>query len=392
VNHLPASPRRRRPFRLAALLLFLAAAPLGAQTGGLTKVYPSPASLREVRETSSQERLPPPETAPGPIAEAVPLAPVAGCADGSCGAAGCVPGRLHHCDFCDRGTLCGRLLCGFYEELCCPDPCYEGVWIPAANSAFFVEGTRPVTTTRIRFDYVRNWELPDRSEFFWAKIGGKGPGDPETRVRYCELNLYQEIAAKGFSAFIETPYYSMTPEVNAHAGGFGDLKVGTKALLFDRDLFQIGFMFKTYIPTGNFTRGLGTGHVSLEPSLLATLKLTHDTYLQGQLSEWIPIGGDSEHQGSLLHYHLALNQVLYRPLNDVELIGSFEFNGYSFQDGLFTAPDGTVHLSGGDTYVSIGPSLRLVVCTWLDFGSAASFAIGDHGPEQIYRTEFRVRY
>ncbi len=332
------------------------------------------------------------------LVEGGPPAVNTGCATCGLGGGGCcVPGRYRECCGCNSDSICGRILCCFYDELCCPDPCYEGKWLPVANAAFFVEGTRPVTTTRIRWDYGANFTLPDRAEFFWAGSGGtgggKGPAAKETSLNYSQLSLYQEIAAKGFSAFIDIPYLAVDPEVNPFAAGFGDMKIGTKSLLFDRDLFQLGFMFQTYLPVGNFSKGLGTGHVSLEPSILATLKLTPDTYMQGQLSEWVPLGSDPGFQGSIFHYHFSLNHVLCRPVEDVQLIGTAEFVGYSFQAGLYSDPASGLFVTANDTsYFTLGPGLRLVICDWLDFGFGAAFNLTDHGPGQTYRTEMRIRY
>lgn len=334
----------------------------------------------------------PPEVAPGPVSSVMP-----GCnsCGSGCASGKCIPGRFREC-CCDDCGFFGRVFCNFYNELCCPDQCYEGKFIPAANAAFFVEGTRPVSTTRIRWDAMLGYTFPDRAEFFWARSGGggKGPGAIESRVRVHQLSMYTEVAAKGASAFFDIPYLGLDPTVNRDASGFGDMKVGAKTLLFDRDLFQVGFMFTTYLPVGNPGKGLGTGHVSLEPSLLATLKLAPNTFLQGQLSEWIPIAGDPTYAGSILHYHFSLNHVLFRPFsNDVQVIGTAEFNGYSFQDGAFSDPAvGQFQQASADTYVSFGPGLRLVMCDFLDFGIGAAFAVGTHGPNQHYRTEFRIRY
>jgi hypothetical protein len=208
------------------------------------------------------------------------------------------------------------------------------------------------------------------------------------------------VAAKGFSAFIDMPYLMVDPQVNAAAAGFGDMKIGTKSLLFDRDLFQIGFMFTTYLPVGRFSSGLGTGHVSLEPSLLTTVKITPDTYFQTQLAEWIPLGTDTDDQGSIFHFHLSLNHVLCRPVHNVELIGTAELSGYSFQAGTFTDPILLDPMTGKalanpahpETYVTAGPGIRLVICEWLDLGFGTAFALGAHGPDQTYRTELRIRY
>src|SRR5262249_42314272 len=155
---------------------------------------------------------------------------------------------------------------------------------------------------------------------------------------------------------------SLDPERNPHAGGFSDMNVGAKTLIFDCELLQIATQFRTYLPVGNFGKGLGNGHVSLEPSLLFAVKLAHDTYLQGQIAEWIPIGGDNDFQGSILHWSLSLNQVLCRILPDVPLIGTLELDGHSFQDGAFTDPlRGPFQKSSDDTYLTLGPGLRLVV-------------------------------
>ena len=208
------------------------------------------------------------------------------------------------------------------ECLCCPDPCYQPRWIPEANAAFFTDYARPRTVTRLRWDHAPDLVFPDRSEFFWAHDDGKGLGPQpphafpksgskhpfhpglmtvqykgERAVKYDQLYMYQEAATARASFFIEYSYRSNYPLLTQHFAGFSDLYLGTKALLLDCELIQLTFQFKTYLPTGNATKGLGTGHVSLEPSLLTSVRLASETYFQGQLSEWIPIGGDPTYAG-----------------------------------------------------------------------------------------------
>jgi hypothetical protein len=318
-----------------------------------------------------------------------------GCAGCGCSSGQCIPGRTECCSGCEGKTFMGRMLCGLYECICCPDPCYEPCYLPQANAAFFVDSARPVSQMRIRWDSGLNFAFPDRSEFFWARIGVKGPPNRETNARYNDLNLYTETAIEGkVSMFINLPYRSLDPANNPHAAGFSDMDIGFKTLIFDCELLQVATQFRTYLPIGNFGRGLGNGHVTLEPSLLFTLKLMPDTYFQGQVSEWIPIGGDNLYEGSILHYHFALDQVLWRILPDVPLIGTLEFNGYSFQAGSFTDPTlGPFQKSSDDAYLSVGPGLRLDVCKKIDFGVAAAFTVGEHhGPQQLYRMEFRWRF
>ena len=77
----------------------------------------------------------------------------------------------------------------------------------------------------------------------------------------------------------------------SQGAGFGDLGIGTKTLLLDSELITSSFQMMTYIPVGNAGNGSGTGHVTLDPSLLGSVKLFTETYLQTQLGLYIPIGG-----------------------------------------------------------------------------------------------------
>lgn len=322
-----------------------------------------------------------------------------GCA--TCGGADdCYPGRAA-CYPCEGKTRLGQFLCALYECACCPDPCYEPKWTPLADAGFYTAAPRPVTQTRVRGVLVRGFAVPDRAEYFWARADGRGKGPPppgpsrgEPGLNYQQLSLYNEAASGKVSVFTDMPYLSISPAETPFAAGFGNLTVGTKTLLYDCELLQFAMQFATYIPTGNFRKGLGNGHVSLEPSLILGLKLAPTTYLQAQVAEWIPIGGDPDYMGSILHYHFSLNHVLCRPLPDVPVIAVFEVSGMSFQDGAYTDPvRGPFQRAGGDTYITLGPGLRTSVCDRIDFGFGSAFAVGNRlAPDQEYRIEVRVRY
>src|SRR6266849_2460978 len=210
-----------------------------------------------------------------------------GCA--SCGG-NCVPGH-EPCACCTADSFVGRFFCGLHDCICCPDPCYEPHWVAAADAAFFVDAARPVTQMRLRWDNQFNIPNPDRAEFIMARENvnqlepsgpctrhgvGKGPNCIASRIDVEDLSLYNEVASGNFSAFVEVPYREVDPTtapISAALGrdpccnhsGFADMNVGTKSLLLDCELAQVAFQFKTFIPVGNFTTGLGTGHVSLEP-------------------------------------------------------------------------------------------------------------------------------
>lgn len=326
-----------------------------------------------------------------------------GSACGSCGGCNsgqCYPGRKQ-CNCCEADTHFGRFLCGLYDCICCPDPCYEPKWMPIADSAFFTEAARPQTQTRLRWDSAFNVSRPDRAEYFWARSDGNGKGPKpapgqftEQRLKYNDLMMYTEAATGLVGAFFETPYRSLDPDNVPHAAGFADMNVGVKTLIFDCELIQVAMQMKTYIPVGNALKGLGTGHVSLEPSLIVGIRIHEDTYLQMQVAEWIPLGGDINYAGAALHYHTSLNHVLCRILPDVPLIGTVEFSGISFQDGAYTDPVlGAFQKAGDYSYFCAGGGMRLFVCDRIDFGVSASFALTEqHLQGQTYRSEFRFRF
>jgi hypothetical protein len=381
----------------------------------------------QLAEAQGEGPAPLPHAVAMPYAEVIPTAPAkdaplsgagiiqAGCrtcgsplhsesfSDMGCDSCGgnCVPGHFG-CAPCTADSCIGRFFCGIHDCLCCPDPCYEPRWIAAADSAFFVDGARPANQTRLRWDSGLNMQFPDRAEYFWARAdgNGKGPRFPihgfrgETSLDYNDISMYTEIASGNFSASVDVPYRSIDPQQANHAAGFGDITIGTKSMLFDCELMQVTFGFKTTLPSGNFTKGIGNGLVSLEPSLLVAIRLAQNTYWQSQVSEWIPLGGDNDYSGAILHYHFSLNHVLWKPIEDVQLIGTAEFNGWSFQDGAYTDPvAGAFQKASGDTYISIGPGLRLVICDKVDFGVGAAFSVTNHHfADQLYRTEFRWRF
>ncbi len=345
--------------------------------------------------------------------------PAAGGMAAPCGV-GCYPGRTCTPGCCDGTTCIGKLFCGLHDCICCPDPCYEPKWVPVADSAFFVDAARPKTQMRLRWDSGFDFKDADRAEYFWARESvnqiepqgpctrhgfGKGPGCIPRRLDHEDLSLYMEGAGEKASVFVETPYKEIGPETSAispspccNKSGFGDLIIGTKSLLLDCELVQITFQFKTFIPTGDFTNGLGTGHVSLEPSILFNLKISPVSYLQGQFSYWIPIGGDDLYQGNIYHMHFSYNHVLWHLMSDVLVVGTAELNEWSVLGGNYTSSDiliagRPVPVSATTEIVSAGPGIRLFICDKIDIGVGTAFALtGRHWEEELIRAEFRWRF
>jgi hypothetical protein len=305
------------------------------------------------------------------------------------------------------------MMAELYHCICCPDPCYEPRWIALANAAITVDPIRPQTHQTFRWDFMNGLRTPDRAEYYfgrYAAYAGDGPLPPtppptsppyvDTSVEFNELTSYSEAALKKFGVFVEVPYRSIDPNVSNSAAGFSDIKVGTKSVVFDCELLQVAIQFKTYIPSGVSFKGLGTGHATLEPSVLVGMKLHPDIYFQGQLGEWIPFSADASQAGAILRVNASLNALLWCLNRDVQLIGTLEANTWSFQDGQFINPyldpsnPATYAINAsGQTYGWMGPGARLSICNRIDFGMATMFGFGDRSWSDFgLRMEMRTMF
>ncbi len=427
---IPADFTRRRWWPVAAAVLSVAW--YAASAAGQDRLPPAPEQAAKAAGVS-QGVTSIPTSDPDPPVQAVQQAGCSTCGGGSlgppatlgsggCGGPGCIPGRFNECCDCTNSTVVGRFFCELYHCICCPDRCYEPRWEALADSAFFVDAARPQTQLRLRWDTGFNLENPDRAEYVWAReaVNSTNPPDPHGRASfgkgpnflaksfdYEQLSLYTEAAAARASVSFEMPYRHLDPDAGLVAGpnppipesGFGDIIIGAKALIMDCELMQLSTLFKTYIPAGNFTQGLGTGHVSLEPSILASVRVSPTTYIQTQLSYWIPIAGDPVFQSDIFHCHFSLNHLLWQPFQGVKFIGTAELNEWSVLYGRytvadFTNPDGTFATApAAATMVSAGPGVRMFVCDKIDLGVGTAFALtGAHWEEELIRVEFRWRF
>lgn len=330
---------------------------------------------------------------------------IGGCAGcNGCGDGHQCPAGAKRCEPFPAKTCVGRFIGLVYESICCPDPCYKPRWEPITAAAFFTDAPRPVTQTRFRWDYGSHFAFPDRGEFFWPRADGNGRGPKPNApalgtpfLSYHELYLDQEIATAGGagSITISLPYRSVNPFPFApSAAGFSDMQITAKSLLFDSELFLFAFQMRTYVATGNATKGLGTGHTSLEPGLIAGVRVSPDTYAVAQVQEWIPIGGDPDYMGAALRYSFAFNHILWRPVKDVQLIGTWEMNGIAFQDGAFTdAVLGPLQKLSGQTTLNMGLGARLFFCDKFDLGAGWTHGLtGKYLIQDQLRVEFRYRY
>jgi len=284
-------------------------------------------------------------------------------------------------------TRLGRFAQGVYSSICCPDPCYTPTWTMLANASLFSEAVRPQSRQRFRWDYNDHFVQPDRAEYLWARSGALGPA-PERSIDFHELSMITEIAINKFAFFIETPYRSTYLESGGHFAGFADLSIGTKTLLHDTRLMQFAFQFETHIPTSSPSKGLSSGHVSLEPALLGGIQLSEQSFIQMQLAQWIPIGGDPSHAGALLKHSMSYNRLLMGTANNTSLVGTLEYSAIHFQDGEFTDPLGNRHRASNEAVFQYGGGLRLNLCNKVNFGFGSLFS-SDDWPATALRTEFQ---
>ena len=329
-----------------------------------------------------------------------------------CGSGNCIPGRepcnlpAHECE-----TVCGAFLTNLYQAICCPDPCYEPRWEPAAYASFFADYARPRTVTRLRYDNLEAMTRPDRNQFWINQVKpvpqARSVANPTIRLQ--QLYLYQEAASERGSMFVAYPYRQVNSNFAPTQAGFGDVYFGVKSLLFDQEILQVSFQLTTTMPSGNFTNNLGIGQFALDPAILASLKLSPTTYFQGQFGNWIPLGGPGVNRklsGGMFYWLMSLNQVLWYMTPDSPLIATLEMDGWSFEDGGYTGatrpvgpgphphtqsriiPDG-----GGVSYFNIGPGLRQSICNRVDFGGAITWATDTaHWAQPWFRCEVRFLF
>jgi hypothetical protein len=247
---------------------------------------------------------------------------------------------------------------------------------------------------RFRFDAAYDNPVPDRAEFFYPQIG-VGPGKAESRVDFQETEAYLEtLLSPNLSAFAEVPVRFLNPTENANTAGLSDIRGGFKCALINNEDQLLTFQLRTYFPTGDGDRGLGTNHYSLEPGLLYQRNYDRSSTF-GEFKAFIPIdpstkllqdpnnnnnnvsvnfGGPVLRYGVGYSYDLFQQQIIYHCPDCGEyqqyissrLSFVNEFVGWTVLDGLKSdfidnrGPTGnaTTNSAAGDTIVNVKVGLR----------------------------------
>ncbi len=286
-----------------------------------------------------------------------------------------------------------------------------------------------VNQFRMRYDDAYDDNAPDRAEYFYAKCGcfrspnagrlqdphAAGPTNAENQaadyVNYQAVRTYLELRrSRRFSVFVELPVQFDNihfPSSVSNTGGFADMNAGFKYALLARNDRYLTFQLRTYIPTGNSYQGLGTHHVSLEPSLLYWRTLSDRAFIQGQFTDWTPIGG-SDFAGNILEYGGAFGYVVYRrydptarstpyaatlppqvaPQNYFLITPLLEGVGWTVLSGKQFTNSGGLQSAAGDTIFNLKLGVRFTK------GFRSVYTGWAHGMTRDiwYRNMFRLEY
>lgn len=276
------------------------------------------------------------------------------------------------CDNCDRR---GRLIkqdcfhevenwspiAQFFGFGCHQDPCATddlGIGHERVMFApFEIDPTQPTNFAMVRYDTGFGLMTPNRAEYFWSKPG-KGPSAPPNSIDYQDLRFVSEVGTDSASVQTELPVRFLESYSGQSTSGMGDMKIATKLRLLNGKKWQLTQIFRTYINTGSASKGVGAGHVSLEPGLLGRFEINKSTYVHGQAKYWIPIAADTGFAGNVLNYGVGISHVLYET-NNFAIIPDLEMVNYNFLMGSKTFNGFDVNSSGEVAY-NVIPGARVV--------------------------------
>jgi hypothetical protein len=225
-------------------------------------------------------------------------------------------------------------------------------------------------------------------------------------VNYQEFTSYIEYAPiKRASAFVEVPIRSIQPDPLASATGLGDIRMGAKGALIYCEDTVLTAQLRTYFPSGEPTKGLGTDHYTLEPALLLYYRLGDRLFYEGEFRDWIPIGG-SDFAGNVIRggsglSYLLVNAPRWQLAPVVELVGWTVLSGKEFAATGPLGAFGAVQNASGDTIINAKFGTRIGFGEvsqpgnirrsdlYVGYGRALT---GDVWYKDILRVEYRLKF
>ncbi|MCU0719250.1 MAG: hypothetical protein MUC83_06080 [Pirellula sp.] len=225
--------------------------------------------------------------------------------------------------------------------------------IPYAPLVLDTPLTSPYMGFRVRAD--RGMNAPDRLEYLWGKAGS-GPA-PESRVDLIDTIYRTELGNEKAGFISEMRMRSLDPTINGNTVGFGDMLVGGKLLVYNSNCTKVSTIFLTHLNTGPERRGLGRGHVALEPGMLAMRKWNERTYLFGEWKYHLPLGATLGFSGDVFKTGWGV-ATIWHDTDRYAMIPTLEIQTHSFLFGGRTLPDGTEVRVDGTTAVDLYPGVR----------------------------------
>lgn len=318
----------------------------------------------------------------------------------------------------------------------------------------YVDSAIVGTQVRIRFDDAFHNSTPDRAEFFYAQCGctnaptASGPNFPgaSSNINFQQVYLMAEYAPlTRFSIFTEVPFRWIEPQPGSFIpgsydpnavppevpstetnSGISDVRAGLKLALAASSTHSVTLQVKAYFPSGNISRGLGTGHYSIEPSLLYYQQLSPRWAVESQIGDTHPIGGSTgvlvnttttaNFAGDVLFYGIGpsyqlINREGFRVAPVVELFGWHVLSGLETLPGSFIQPSGIApnyicnndaspsatlgcsYSAGGTNIVNLKVGARTSFgnrnSIYVGFGQAITHAVWY---EHIVRAEYRYSF
>jgi hypothetical protein len=274
---------------------------------------------------------------------------------------------------------------------------------------------------RIRFDAGFQLTAADRAEVFYAKCGcykglpasnpaydpeaaGPGPGIAQS-LDFRQLYLLGEYAVGDrASVYGELPIRWVLPQSFVpgsgsfpNSSGLSDVRGGVKLALASSEDHTVTVQLQADAPSGDSSKGLGTNHWSVTPTLLYFQRAGQRVAVESQLGYILPIGGSAgiptsgseKFAGRVAMYGVGLSVDLASS-GDVRVAPVLELVGWHVLSGFQTATAGP---ADGINIVNVKLGLRVSSgdhsSVYFGYGRALTDAVWY---DDIVRAEYRFGF
>lgn len=201
------------------------------------------------------------------------------------------------------------------------------------------------------------------ASFAALDVGSTGFNLPGGEGTYYTLKLRGEYApVSTFGIGMAVPIHMLKLHGEALRVGIGDLDLVAKLRVVDVDhpAWTLAVALGAELPTGDSERGLGSGHVELQP-FLATMVGMGALVLHGTLGVNASLAGDHDHHDDDGHDH-GDPPIFVNPHSDLELVYHagllWQATDWLFVNGVVAANTVLVEEHRGDTFVVLAPACR----------------------------------